>query len=77
MSLPNPLISNLKAYKMMSKGLLCHLVSVNYLDHYIPSKESLPIVNEFLNVFNDDFPGVTRPQEIDFGIDLELDSKPI
>ena len=43
-SLPNPLISNLKANKMMSKGLLCHLVSVNYLDHDIPSIESLPVV---------------------------------
>ena len=26
---PNPLISNLKANKIMSKGLLCHIVSVN------------------------------------------------
>ena len=30
-SRPNPLILNLKASKMMSKGLLCHLVSVNDL----------------------------------------------
>ena len=36
-SRPNPLISNLKSNKMMSKGLLCHLVSVNDLDHDIPS----------------------------------------
>ena len=36
-SRPNPLISNPKVHKMMSKGLLCHLLSVNDLDHDIPS----------------------------------------
>ena len=51
LSRPNPLISNLKANKMMSKGLLCHLVSVNDLDHDIPSIDSVPVVNEFLDVF--------------------------
>ena len=40
---PNPLISNLKAYKMMSHELLCHLISVNDLDHDIPSTDSLPV----------------------------------
>ena len=36
-SRPNHLISNLKANKIMSKGLLCHLVSIYDLDHDIPS----------------------------------------
>ena len=36
-SRPNPFISNINANKMMSKGLLCHIVSVNALDHDIPS----------------------------------------
>uniref|UniRef100_UPI003399FC7C hypothetical protein n=1 Tax=Acinetobacter baumannii TaxID=470 RepID=UPI003399FC7C len=36
-SCPNPLFSNLDANKMMSKGSLCHIVSVNDLDHDIPS----------------------------------------
>ena len=53
---PNPLISNLKANKMMSKGLLCHLVSVNDLNHDIPSIDSVPMVNEFLDVFPEDLP---------------------
>ena len=60
---------------MMSKGLLCHLVSVNDLDHYIPSIESVPVVNEFQDVFLDDFTGVPLPRKIDFGIDLEPDTK--
>ena len=57
-SLPNPLISNLKAYKMMSKGLQCHLLSDNDLDHEIPSIDLVPIVNEFLDVFPEDLSGV-------------------
>ena len=61
----------------MSKGLLCHLVSVNDLDHDIPSIDSVPVVNEFLDVFPKDFPGVPPLWEIDFGIDLEPDTKPI
>ena len=60
-SLPYPLISNLKANKIMSKGLLCHLVSVNDLDHDIPSIDSLPVVNDFQDVFPDYLPGVPPP----------------
>ena len=77
MSRPNPLISNLKANKMISKGLLYHLVSVNDLDHEIPSMDSVPVVNEFLDVFLEYLRGVPPLGEIDFGIDLEPDTKPI
>ena len=62
---------------MMSKGLLCHLVSVNDLDHDIPSIDSVPVVNEFQDVFPDDLPGVPPPRWIDFGIDLEPNTKQI
>ena len=62
---------------MMAKGLLCHLVSVNDLDHDVPSIDSVPVVNEFLDVFPEDLPGVPPLREIDFGIDLEPDTKPI
>ena len=47
LSRSSPLISDLKANKMMSKELLCHLMSVNDLDHYIPSIDSVPVVSEF------------------------------
>ena len=62
---------------MMAKGLLCHLVSVNDLDHDVPSIDSVPVVNEFLDVFPEDFPGVHPPRDIDFGINLEPNTKPI
>ena len=77
MSHPNPLISNIKANKMMSKRLICHLVSVNDLNHDIPSIDSVPMVNEFLDVFPEDLPGVPLLREVDFGIYLEPDTKPI
>ena len=58
---PNPFISNLKANKMMCKGLLCHLVSVNDLVHDILSIDLVPVVNQFQDVFLDDFSGVSPP----------------
>ena len=53
---PNLFISTLKGSKKMYKGLLCHLVSVSDLDQDIPSIDSLPILNEFKDVFLDDLP---------------------
>ena len=61
----------------MSKGLFCHLVSVNDLEDDIPSIDSLPVVNEFPDVFPDYFPRVPPLRKIDFGIYLEPDTKPI
>ena len=61
----------------MSKRLICHLVSYNDLDHDIPSIDSVPVVNEYQDIFPDDLPEVPPPQENDFGIDLEPDTKPI
>ena len=46
---------------MIFKVLLCHLVSVNDLDHEIPSIDSVPVVNEFPDLFPDYFPGVPPP----------------
>ena len=37
----------------------------------------MPVVNEFQDLFPDDFPGVPPPRENDFCIDLELATKPI
>ena len=76
-SSPNLLISNLKAKKMMSKVLICHLFIVNDLDHDILSIDSVPQVNKVQDVFPDDFPRSPPPREIDFGIELEPDTKQI
>ena len=52
-------------------------VSVNDLDHDIPSIDYMLVVKEFQHVFLDYFPRVPPPREIDFGIDIEPDTKKI
>nr|XP_016463287.1 PREDICTED: uncharacterized protein LOC107786335 [Nicotiana tabacum] len=63
-------ISYRKARKMISKGYIYHLVRVKDADAQIPTLQSIPIVNEFLEVFPEDLPGVPPNREIDLGIDL-------
>ncbi|XP_070004111.1 uncharacterized protein [Nicotiana sylvestris] len=46
-------------------------------DAQIPTLRSVPIVNEFLEVFPEDLPRIPPDREIDFGIDLLPDTKPI
>ncbi|CAN4099442.1 unnamed protein product [Withania somnifera] len=48
-------ISYLKARKMMSKGYICHLVRVRDMDVEPPTLQSVPVVNEFLDVFRKSF----------------------
>ncbi|WMV25219.1 hypothetical protein MTR67_018604 [Solanum verrucosum] len=71
------IISCLKACKLISKGCLYHIVRVKDLESEIPSLESVPVVKDFLEVFPDDLPGIPPEREIDFGIDLLLDTQPI
>ena len=61
----------------MSKELLCHLLSVNDLDHDIPSIDLVSVVNEFPDVFPYNFLRGPPPREIDFCIGLEPDTKQI
>ncbi|XP_070034374.1 uncharacterized protein [Nicotiana tomentosiformis] len=70
-------ISYLKARKMISKRYIYHLVRVRDEDAKIPILQSVPIVNEFPEVFSEDLPEVPYDREIDFGIDLLLDTKSI
>ncbi|XP_075099111.1 uncharacterized protein LOC142175991 [Nicotiana tabacum] len=59
-------ISYLKARKMISKGYIYHLVRVKDADAQIPTLQSVPIVNEFPEVFPEDLPRVPPDREIDF-----------
>ena len=70
-------ISYLKAKKMISKGYLYHLVWVKDSSLETPFLESVPVVCEFPEVFPKDLLGVPPEREIDFGIDLLLDTQPI
>ncbi|KAH0665926.1 hypothetical protein KY285_027132 [Solanum tuberosum] len=63
-------ISYLKAKKMISKGYLYHLARVKDYSSVSTTLESVPVLNEFPEVFLDELPGVPPKREIDFGIDL-------
>ena len=65
-------ISYLKARKLVSKGCIYHLVRVK-----LSSLGLVPIIKEFPEVFLDDVLGVAPKREIDFGIDIILDTLPI
>ncbi|KAH0644954.1 hypothetical protein KY284_032838 [Solanum tuberosum] len=62
---------------MISKGCIYHLLRVMDVESETPSLESVPVVNEFPEVFPDDLPGIFPEREIDFGIDLLPDTQPI
>ncbi|WMV50330.1 hypothetical protein MTR67_043715 [Solanum verrucosum] len=70
-------ISYLQDRKMISNKYVYHLFRVKNSSSETPTLESVPIVNEFPEVFPEDLPGVPPKREIDFGIDLLLDTQPI
>ena len=70
-------ISCLKAWKMIAKGCIYHLVRVRDENSKSPTIESVPVVNEFVDVFPEDLPGIPPEREIEFGIDLLPDTQPI
>ncbi|XP_070023124.1 uncharacterized protein [Nicotiana sylvestris] len=70
-------ISYLKAAKMIKKGCIYHLVRVTDTIAEVLSLESVPVVNEFSNVFPDALPGIPLDREIDFRIDVMPGTQPI
>ncbi|WMV25012.1 hypothetical protein MTR67_018397 [Solanum verrucosum] len=62
---------------MISKDFIYHLVQVRDTDSETPFLESIPVLNEFLEVFPDDLPDVPPEREIDFSIDLLPTTQPI
>ncbi|KAH0689166.1 hypothetical protein KY289_016524 [Solanum tuberosum] len=70
-------ISYLKDRNIISKGYLYHLVWIKDSSSETPTLESVPVVNEFPDVFPEDLPEVSPNIEIDFGIDLLPDTQPI
>ncbi|XP_070010668.1 uncharacterized protein [Nicotiana sylvestris] len=70
-------ISYLKAAKMIKKGCIYHLVRVMDTNVEALSLDSVPVVNEFLDVFPDELPGIPPDREIDFGINVIPGMQPI
>ena len=62
---------------MISKGYLYHLVRVKDSSLETPTLDQVPVVCEFPEVFPQDLLRVPPEREIDFGIDILLDTQPI
>ncbi|XP_070025343.1 uncharacterized protein [Nicotiana sylvestris] len=70
-------ISYLKASKMIRRGCIYHLVQVADTTSEVSAPKSVPVVNEFLEVFPDKLLGIPPDREIDFEIDVLPDTQPI
>ncbi|KAH0696028.1 hypothetical protein KY289_013510 [Solanum tuberosum] len=70
-------ISYLKARRMITKGCIYHLVHTHDIDAEPPTLQSIPVVNEFLDVFPDELPSIPPEREIDFAIDMLPSTQPI
>ncbi|XP_070022562.1 uncharacterized protein [Nicotiana sylvestris] len=70
-------ISYLKARKMINKGCIYHLVRVQDMKVESLTIQSIPVVNEFPDVFFDELPGLPPEREIEFAIGLLPDTHPI
>ncbi|XP_070046025.1 uncharacterized protein [Nicotiana tomentosiformis] len=54
---------------MIKKGYIYHLVWVQDVKAESPTLQSIPVVNEFPDVFLDELPGLPQEREIEFAID--------
>ncbi|KAA0058528.1 DNA/RNA polymerases superfamily protein [Cucumis melo var. makuwa] len=70
-------ISAMKASKLLSQGTWGILASVVDTREQEVSLSSEPVVREYPDVFPDELLGLPPPREIDFAIELELDTAPI
>ncbi|XP_049381184.1 uncharacterized protein LOC125845686 [Solanum stenotomum] len=76
-SYPNRVISHIRAQRMIDRGCLSYLAFIWDVGAESPAMESIPMVQEFPDVFPEDLPGVPPVRDIDFSINLESGTKPI
>ncbi|WMV50386.1 hypothetical protein MTR67_043771 [Solanum verrucosum] len=58
---------------MIAKGCIYNLVRVRDMNSETVIFESVPVINEFVEVFPDDLPGFPPKREIVFGKGIEVD----
>ena len=67
----------IKAKRLVQQGGWAILACVVDVRKKEKTLENVPIVNEFLDVFPDDLPGITPSQAVDFVIELKPGTGPI
>ncbi|XP_069143501.1 uncharacterized protein [Solanum lycopersicum] len=75
-SYPSKVISFIRAQRMVERGCLSYIAFIRDTNVESPPMDSVPVVQEFLDVFPSDLPGVPPDRDIDFAIDLESGTKP-
>jgi len=65
-----PYISTIKATKLMGQGCQGFLASVLDTTRTDIKIETIPVVNEFPNVFPEDLPGLPPDRDVEFAIDV-------
>ncbi|XP_074362273.1 uncharacterized protein LOC141702510, partial [Apium graveolens] len=69
--------SILEAKRLLRQGCEAYLVHVVDIEKRVPGLEEIPVVNEFSNVFPDEFPGLPPDREIEFSTDLIPGAEPV
>ena len=73
-----PVISALKALKMMQQGCAGYLASVvDTAKATKPQPQDIPVVRNFLDVFPEDLPGLPPDREVEFNVELLPGTAPI
>lgn len=70
-------VSCLKAKNMISQGCMYHLIRFRDRDSQNPTLELVPLMNEFLQIFLDDFLNVPPKIEIHCDINLLPETQPL
>ncbi|GJX24897.1 putative reverse transcriptase domain-containing protein, partial [Tanacetum coccineum] len=71
------LCSMMKARKYFSRGCQAYMTHVIYTKFEKKSAKDVPVVNEFLDVFPEDLPGIPPERQVEFRIELIPGATPI
>ena len=70
-------LTMIQAKRLLRQGCEAYLAHVVDINKKPPKIEEIPIVNEFLDVFPDELPGLPPDREIEFTIDLAPGTEPV
>ena len=71
------MVSSLSMKGLLRQGLPCYLCHVRRIEDKVVTPESIPVVNEFIDVFPDEIPGMPPTRDFEFTIDLIPGAGPI
>ena len=71
------MVSSLRMKRLLRQGLPCYLCHVRRIEDKVLALEIVPVVNEFMDVFPDELPGMPPTRDFEFTIDLVPGAGPI